>query len=311
MTRRSPPTARVIRLLELLAQAPGEPMTFSEIARRVDITRATCHALLLTLTEAGYLIRDPAAKTFTLGPALVELGEAARRSFPAIHRSHGELERLSERTGHPCLAIAPVDDGLLIVDRAGAAGGDRSVLGGRRIPFQPPFGAAAVAWATDAVAAAWIDRATAGGDRHRAELRAVLDGVRSDGYAVFPLDEAGIRFRAALSELSDDVLSDELRSMADRLADAVNPRDYLPTELRRGRSLPVDTITAPVFDADGAVGHLVCVQLVQVDTPPAEVTRIARELVDATTRMTRAEGGRVPGATERSTRRSRPRAQRS
>jgi DNA-binding IclR family transcriptional regulator len=295
MTRRSPPTERVIRLLELFAASPGEPITFSEIARRVDITKATCHALLLTLTEAGYLIREPRAKTYTLGPALIELGDAARSSFPSVQRGHAELELLGKDTGFSCLATAIVDDDLLIVDRAGAIGPDHSLLSGRRIPFRPPFGATAVAWAGDGAVTDWIER-SAGRvtPQHRDELLQVVEDVRSCGYAVFPLDEAGTRFRNALSELADDVLSDDLRQMAIELLGAVKHRDYLLRELGPNRRVPVDTITAPVFGPNGQPDYLVCVQLVQTDVPTSEIKQVGETLLRATARMTHQAGGTLP-----------------
>ena len=306
MTRRSPPTERVIHLLELLATTPGEAMTFSEIARRVGITKATCHALLLTLTEAGYLIRHPKTKTFRLGPALVELGEAARSSFPTIQRGHAELDRLSRITSYPCLATVVVDDDLLIVDRTGPIGPDRSVLSGRRIPFQPPFGAVAVAWAGDGVIDSWIARSP--GEvtpAHRSALLQLMSDIRDHGYAVFPLDAAGARFRGALSELANDVLSDRLRSMALELLSAVHPRDYLWEELAPGRTLPVDTITAPVFDNEGQPEYLVCVQLVRTDVSTSEILRVAQQLLTATARMTHQTGGIAPERSSTASRRRR------
>src|SRR5258708_6591218 len=49
-----------------------------------------------------------------------------------------------------------------------------------------------------------------------------MSDIRDHGYAVFPLDAAGARFREALSELANDVLSDRLRSMALELLSAVH-----------------------------------------------------------------------------------------
>ena len=45
--------------------------TLSEIAGELDLSIATCHAITAVLVARGYLLREPAGKTFTLGPAVV------------------------------------------------------------------------------------------------------------------------------------------------------------------------------------------------------------------------------------------------
>ena len=132
-----------------------------------------------------------------------------------------------------------------------------------------------------------------------------MSDIRDHGYAVFPLDAAGARFRGALSELANDVLSDRLRSMALELLSAVHPRDYLWEELAPGRTLPVDTITAPVFDNEGQPEYLVCVQLVRTDVSTSEILRVAQQLLTATARMTHQTGGIAPERSSTASRRRR------
>src|SRR5205807_5671765 len=58
MTPRPAPGAeRVVAVLNFLTAHPDESFTLSELARRLDLNKATCHALLMTLTDAGYLLR--------------------------------------------------------------------------------------------------------------------------------------------------------------------------------------------------------------------------------------------------------------
>ena len=67
----SPPTERVLAIVGLLASQPGSGLTLSEIAAELDLSIATCHAITGVLVARGYLLREPAGKTFTLGPALI------------------------------------------------------------------------------------------------------------------------------------------------------------------------------------------------------------------------------------------------
>ena len=65
--RASPPTARVIAVLEFLARHPHDRFGLSELARRVDLSKPTCLGILTTLTDAGYLVRDAGVQDLPTG----------------------------------------------------------------------------------------------------------------------------------------------------------------------------------------------------------------------------------------------------
>src|SRR5690606_18996047 len=83
LDRRSPPTERVVAVIDLLAAHPDRRFTLTEIITQLAITKATCFSLLRTRTRAGYLVRHP-DKTYGLGPALVAVGRAAQKSFSPL-----------------------------------------------------------------------------------------------------------------------------------------------------------------------------------------------------------------------------------
>ncbi len=58
--RRSPPTERVVQVLDYLVARPGLRFGLSELARELELSKPTCLGILTALTDAGYLIRDPA-----------------------------------------------------------------------------------------------------------------------------------------------------------------------------------------------------------------------------------------------------------
>jgi len=263
----------------------------------VDITRTTCHSLLMTLADAGYLVRDPRSKTYTLGPGLIALGQAAQRSFPSIQLARGELERLHRRTGMASTATAVVGGDIIVIDRVGEEDDVAATRRGQRTPLAAPFGALHVAWSGREEVASWVDRTTEElTDQRYAEYDRLLAAIRRQRYTVSPLDEAGILLRGRLLELAADVASDDLRTMALALASALRSRDYLPDELAPGRQVGVDTVAAPVFDAGARPDFVVALQVQRDQVSTDEVAALASDLLDATRRMTRLVGGGEPAS---------------
>lgn len=90
--RRSPPTERVVQVLDHLVAHPEARFGLSELARRLGMSKPTCLGILTALTDAGYLMRHPADRSYGLGPALIVAGRAAQRGFAVgpvkIGRAH-------------------------------------------------------------------------------------------------------------------------------------------------------------------------------------------------------------------------------
>lgn len=61
----SPPTARVLDVLELLAQhaRAGTSPRLSDLVRDLGLTQATAHAIMATLCDRGWAIRDPSCRS--------------------------------------------------------------------------------------------------------------------------------------------------------------------------------------------------------------------------------------------------------
>ncbi|PRC56814.1 ArsR family transcriptional regulator, partial [Mycobacterium sp. ITM-2017-0098] len=75
------PTDRVVGILDFLAGRPDERFGVSELARRVGLSKPTCLGIVTSPTDAGYLVRDTADKTYRLGPSLITLGHKAQESM--------------------------------------------------------------------------------------------------------------------------------------------------------------------------------------------------------------------------------------
>ncbi len=122
MERQSPPTERVIGLLDLLAREPAEGLSLSELARRLDISKATGLGIAGALTRAGYLVRAEDTKTYTLGPALIGLGRAASEAFSSLALVRPELRRLNQEVGLAASVATLVGDKIVLLDRTGPQG---------------------------------------------------------------------------------------------------------------------------------------------------------------------------------------------
>ena len=91
----SPPTDRVLRIVQLLTNRPFETFTLSDLVRHLGITRATGHAIVSTMTEGGHLVRHPITKTYSLGPAWVAVGRAAEQARPELAHAYAAIEKLA------------------------------------------------------------------------------------------------------------------------------------------------------------------------------------------------------------------------
>ena len=93
--RTSPPTQRVVAILDFLAKHPHDRFGLSELARRLGLSKPTCLGIVTTLAESGYLVRDGADKTYRLGPSLITLGHIAQESLRVNPAARAELSLLS------------------------------------------------------------------------------------------------------------------------------------------------------------------------------------------------------------------------
>ena len=289
MARPSPQTERVVRLIDLLAARPDEALTLSEISRRLRVNKATCHAMLATLTDAGWLLRHPTRKTYQLGPALVAVGRAVAIDLPALEFARPIIERLSDELGMACLAVAPSGEHLTVVDEVGPPSLVRVFRVGEQIPIRPPFGAGFVAWSDAATRARWLDQvdSDAAGRRFCDDA---LETSRRRGFAVELVTEPEARLRELVADFGAD--AGRMRELLEDLArEPLDGERFLAAQLDRTKRYRVSTIGSPVFDPDLRV-VLVLVAVSPGGLIPGEqVHTIGQRVADAARRLTNALGG--------------------
>ena len=180
---------RALDILEFLAQA-GSPRTLAEVIDAVAGPKATVHRLLSSLRGRGYVTQDPLTSRYSAGVRCFELGSMWAQSLDMRSVAAPYLAALNEETGET-VHLAVYDHGdVVYVDKLESR---QPVVAksyvGRRCP--------ATCVATGRALLAFQDRAeidetlagplpayTPDSVTDRADLAALLDRVRRDGYGV-------------------------------------------------------------------------------------------------------------------------------
>ncbi|KIU18216.1 IclR family transcriptional regulator [Mycolicibacterium llatzerense] len=293
--RASPPTARVVAVLDFLASHPQEQFGLSELARRLDLSKPTCLGIVTTLAEAGYLVRDAAEKTYRLGPRLITLGHTAQESMRISPAARAELRRLSETFNATAALSAVIDDRITLLELVAPQGSPEPVQVGQSYPFAPPVGLMFVLWDERAVRD-WLGKEpTIPLRTDSARLERVIAECRESGYLVERLTPGGRRLYAMMAGMSSN-LPDELRVLLGELVSDIGERVYLPSESGGRSKHDISVIAAPVFDHHQRQVMVLSLQIGRALTD-AEISKRARGLVAAAATLTTQLGGSQPGRT--------------
>ncbi|MEO3788219.1 helix-turn-helix domain-containing protein [Actinocorallia sp. B10E7] len=291
--RRSPPTARVVAVLDRFTSAGGRRFGLSELARDLGLSKPTCLGILTELTAAGYLVRDPRTLSYGLGPALIAAGRVAQRGFAAADTARRLLEPLVERYRTAATVSAVVDDEIMVLE-ALAVPGLTPARVGERYPFAPPSGLMYVLWGRDEEFERWLAKEpTLPVTLDRERLRAIVTGCRAAGYLVESLTPAGMRLYSLLNDAAARDLPPQARALMGELLSGLGERVYLDAELNPEVSHPVHLIAAPAYDAEGAQEFVLALQ-VGASLTGAEIARRGAALAEAADAVTTALGGRLP-----------------
>lgn len=290
----SPAVLRACNLLAHLIHHPTESFTVSELARAIEVPRATCDAILQALAAHRFVTRR-SDRRYELGPGSIALGDAARAANPLLRVAKAEAERLARELGS-CAAVT-VRDGdtarVVEVFDFGPLFALRARVG-QAIPLVPPFGAVFVAWTEDD-AEAWIARAGAALEPdERDRYRRALAEMRRRGYSVSVTAPRRAELAKALETLATSPEADDSHRDRDALIREVMHSGYLAADLDADAAVRVAQISAPVFDPNGHVTAALLVPGPNHDITGAELRALAGRIVRAAARATRNAGGREP-----------------
>ncbi|WP_179475633.1 IclR family transcriptional regulator [Mycolicibacterium vinylchloridicum] len=291
--RSSPPTQRVVAILDFLAKHPQDRFGLSELSRQLQLAKPTCLGIVTTLTESGYLVRDAADKTYRLGPSLITLGHLAQESLRVNPAARTELARLSKSFETTAALAAVVDDRITLLELVGPPGSDVGVRVGQSYPFAPPVGLMFVLWDDDALRS-WLDRDPTIPLRTETQrLDRVIAECRTAGYLVERLTPGGRRLYAMMAGMSS-TLPDELRALLGELISDIGERVYLRSEAEGARQRhDVSVISAPVYDHHHRQAMVVSLQIGRALTD-SEIAKYAKGLVATADALTAQLGGAKP-----------------
>jgi DNA-binding IclR family transcriptional regulator len=289
MPRTSPPTDRVVATISLLAAHPHESLTLAELTRRLGVNKSTCRAILASLEGAGWVLRDPARKTYRLGPALVALGRTAAESFPALDFARPAMDELSLEFGASCAALGVGEGEITVLDQVGdPRGAPTGFRVGVSFPLRPPLGAAVLAWADDDVRDSWLALVPAD---TRDYYRDALVATHDRGFAVEIWSTPVARVRELVMLLGTDASTvSALARLADELA---AHEEFLAVTLEPEAEYAVNVVNAPVFDHTGHVTLVLSLTGFGRPLLGCEVLTAGARLVDATTKLTAALNPRL------------------
>ena len=291
-TRASPPTDRVVRILDFLASRPSERFGVSDLARRIGLSKPTCLGIVTSLAEAGYLVRDPVDKTYRLGPSLITLGHKAQESLRVSPAARDQLRRLSARFDATAALSAVVDDRITLLDLVAPAGAEPGVEVGQSYPFAPPVGLMFVLWDDDAERT-WLEMQPTLPLRMDMErLSRVTALCRADGYLVERLTPGGRRLYSLMAGMPT-TLPGELRALLGELVSDIGERVYLRDESPGRKRIDISVISAPVFDHYRRQVMVASMHIGKALTDN-EITVRARAVVETADAVTAHLGGEKP-----------------
>lgn len=252
----SPPTDRVVTIVELLA-AQDHPSSVAAIASRLELNRSTVTSILLALERAGWVIRQSDRK-YALGPGLIGVSEAVRRSPPLSAECADAVEQLAQRTGCAAALASVGNDELRFLAVVHASERIPAGIGvGTRLPLTAPVGVAVMAHRDRIAQRRWLASAQPGAS---AGLDAALSQVRRSGVAVFGLGDANPQTLDLLAEVVELLAAhprrEALRQRVFGLLASLNGNPYTTEQLATSQGLSVNYLAAPVFTDGEAVYEL-------------------------------------------------------
>ncbi|QWF81568.1 helix-turn-helix domain-containing protein [Amycolatopsis sp. CA-230715] len=251
----SPPTSRVVSVVELLAARP-DGCSVAEVTASLELNRATVTSVLAELERTGWA-RRRADRSYVLGPGLLGVTEAVRAALPLPRGAADRVAALADevRCGASLSLVEPHRMTFVAVSESVSGRLPGGLAVGTRIPLLPPTGATVMAWRDAREQRAWLDDA----DEHEREgFREMLAALAGRAITVWRLDDSAADLLGVLADvvdaLADHPTRHHLRRRALTELSRLVGNAYRTDELETDRPLPVSYLAAPVF-AGGAATH--------------------------------------------------------
>lgn len=298
VTDKSDPNHRPINVVTFLAAHPTETFTLAEIARNLDLSKGSAHRVMTALTEAGFVHRHPRQKTYSLGIALVAIGQAALQKYPGIEFARREMARLVAELHVGCGATAIVNNEYLLLGREGAPNAyDGLTLVGERRFVVPAIGIGQMAWRSQAEVEAYLDAGAAYmTEAARQHVLASFARIRRRGYSM-AANGLGMRRLVQATVVPIGQGKADASQLSLLAGDADIPlEEYQLLTFADAVGKGVNYVAAPVFSPDGEVSFEILMRGLPVDLSEPEFERYAARLLLAADIVTNEIRGRKPAA---------------
>jgi len=248
----SQPTARALAILDLLMANPHQAFGLTEMTRRLNLNKATCHAILTTMATYGYLVQHPKTKAYRLGPSIIAAGHAAFSEFPVLEYARPELEALEDELdlGFGVLGRSKAHVVLLALYGAAAQHTDSFQLG-LRLPNIAPLGAAFVAWSPAKHLETWLENGHAAIGKYHEKLdqrmRMSVISIRARGYEVTLRTKAEDDFFEGLKKAQTAWNLEELQELSVRYQQGICNEHFHLDRVDPNTNYEISNITVPVF----------------------------------------------------------------
>lgn len=110
-----PSAERTLNLFEAF-EASGKPLVLSELAQRIDVPVSSCHGLVQTLVQRGYLYAVSRRKDFYPTRRLFDLAQAIVHNDPFVERIEPRLHALRDETCETVILGKRQADAVLYLD---------------------------------------------------------------------------------------------------------------------------------------------------------------------------------------------------
>jgi IclR family transcriptional regulator, KDG regulon repressor len=179
-----------LQILEYLAQHRST-VGVTDLARVFDTTKSRMHRHLQTLVAAGYVMREEETERYRSGARLIAFGRAVAENFELTNAARPVMESLRASLGHAVALSQPEPDGMRVIATiAGKSAFEIGVKPGSMLsPHATAQGKLLLAFggeAVERVLAKSLARSTPSTITERGALRAEIEQIRRQGWAIAP-----------------------------------------------------------------------------------------------------------------------------
>ncbi len=287
----SQPTARALAILDLLMANPTQAFGLTEMTRRLNLNKATCHAILTTMANYGFLVQHPKTKAYRLGPSIIAAGNAAFAQFPVLEYARPELEKLTRELNIGFGVTGRSKQHMVLLALYGSAGAliDSFQLG-LRLPNTAPVAACFTAFSPAKHLEAWLTRAheSRGGYNEKLDqrFRVSVISIRARGYEVTLKTKAEAELTRELGRIHNSWSLTELEDAANKYQHDLCDEYYHLDRIDPKARYEVATISVPVF-VDNKL-PVMCFVAGSLDKPVtgAQIEDIAARIKESADRVT-------------------------